>query len=211
MSFSAGPLADTLTALGVSAAIAVLVLVAGAPLLVDLVGPRKRRLQVGAAGTLPVTAPVSAPADTAPAEPVAPAAESGGAPARVEDLARIEDLARVEDPAQSGRADARSQQGASQQGVSRQGVSRQGASAKSSQQGLSQQGLTARVSAERKSSGSGSGSGSARSRSSWPGGMPEQTRPPLAVRGAAREISLPLQRTTLAPVIPLQRPGSPFS
>lgn len=133
MSFSA--IADTLTALGAAAAIAVLVLVAGTPLLVDLLGPRRGRLSGGAAGTLP--APVSV--DAAPAEPVAVPEDGGGAPAR------------VEVPAQAGPADAE------------------------------------------------------------PAEAPEQARRTLTVRGAAREIGLPIQRTALAPVIPLQRGVSRFS
>lgn len=145
MSFSAGPLADTLTALGAAAAIAVLLLVAGAPLLVDLVGPRKRRLPGGAVGTLPAAGPVALSVGTAPAEPVVTPEESGGAPAR------------VEVPAQGGPADAEPAEPAG------------------------------------------------------PATAPEQARGTLTLRGAAREISLPLQRTALAPVIPLQRPVSRFS
>ncbi|WP_433506939.1 hypothetical protein ACQP04_10945 [Pseudonocardia halophobica] len=139
MSFSAGPLADTLTALGAAAAIAVLLLVAGAPLMVDLVGPRKRRLPGGAVGTLPAAAPIAASVGTAPVEPVVAPEESGGAPAR------------MEVPAQGGPADAE------------------------------------------------------------PAEAPEQARGTLTLRGAAREISLPFQRTALAPVVPLQRPVSRFS
>ncbi len=142
MSISAGLLADTLTALGAAAAIAVLLLVAGAPLLVDLVGPRKRRLPGGAVGTLPAAVPVAASVGAAPVEPVAAPEQSGGAPAR------------VEVPAQGGAADAESA-----------------------------------ASAE----------------------APEQARGTLTLRGAAREISLPLQRTSLAPVIPLQRRVTRFS
>lgn len=138
MSFSAGPLADTLTALGAAAAVAVLLLVAGAPLLVDLVGPRKRRLPGGAVGTLPAAAPFAASLGTAPVEPVV-APEDGGSAA-----------AQVEVPAH-GPADGE------------------------------------------------------------PAAAPEQARGTLTLRGAAREISLPLQRTALAPVIPLQRRVSRFS
>jgi hypothetical protein len=140
MSFSAGLLADTLTALGAAAAIAVLLLVAGAPLLVDLVGPRNRRLPGGAVGTLPAAGPV----DAAPAEAVAVPEQNGGGSSR------------VEVPAQAGPTDAE------------------------------------------------------------PAEAPEQARRTLTVRSAltvrgAREISLPIQRTALAPVIPIQRRVSRFS
>jgi hypothetical protein len=145
MSFSAGPLADTLTALGAAAAIAVLLLVAGAPFLVDLVGPCKRRLPGGAVGTLPVLASVEpaavSPADAAPRVEV-PAQGSGSTPTG------------VEVPVQAGPADAEPAE---------------------------------------------------------PAAAPEQARGTLTLRGAAREIGLPLQRTALAPVIPLQRRVSRFS
>ncbi|MCE0768047.1 hypothetical protein LWC35_34875 [Pseudonocardia kujensis] len=145
MSFSAGPLADTLTALGAAAAIAVLLLVAGAPLLVDLVGPRRRRLPGGAVGSLPVGPAVGSVA----------ASPEGSAPrADVPVQGSGNTSAGVEVPAQAGPVDAEPAE---------------------------------------------------------PAAAPEQGRRTLTVRGAAREIGLPIQRTALAPVIPLQRRVSRFS
>ncbi|MFC5952195.1 hypothetical protein ACFQH9_28415 [Pseudonocardia lutea] len=167
MSFSAGPLADTLTALGAAAAIAVLLLVAGAPLLVDLVGPRTRRLPGGAVGTLPTAVPAAeaAPASPAPAAPVAPVAPQEGAPQEVAPAGEVGGPGAGPDPL------AGSDAGATPLEVPRQ----------------------------------------AGPADAEPAEAPEQARCTLTVRGAAREISLPLQRGALAPVIPLPRPVSRFS
>ncbi|MCE3555244.1 hypothetical protein LWC33_27800 [Pseudonocardia sp. RS11V-5] len=177
MSYSAGPFADTLTALGAAAAIAVLLLVAGAPLLADLVGPRRRRLPGGAVGTLPV-------------------------PASVESVAMS-----LEGAASAGAASA----GAASEGVAPGGVAPEGAASERAPKGA-----TPRVEVpvqERGSTPAGVDvpvqAGPAEQ--AEPVAAPEQTRRTLTVRGAAREISLPLQRTALAPVIPLQRRVSRFS
>jgi hypothetical protein len=185
MSFSAGPLADTLTALGAAAAIAVLLLVAGAPLLVDLVGPRTRRLPGGAVGTLPAAVPGVGPA---PVAPVAPAsATPAPAPAAPAPAAPQEAAPTPAAPQEAAPADEIGGPGAGSDPAA-------GSDAAAAP-------VEVPVEVPRQAGPA----------DTEPAGAPEQARRTLTVRGAAREISLPLQRTALAPVIPLPRPVSRFS